>query len=97
MRVADALAVLGLGPDADDDAVRAAYRELVKRHPPDLDPEGFARVRRAFELAGNPRQRAIEHVLGPLPLADLDELTEELRRLRRRPLGADGWLEVIRP
>jgi curved DNA-binding protein CbpA len=97
MRVADALAVLGLGPDATDEAVRAAYRELVKQHPPDLDPDGFARLRRAFELAGNPRQRASERVLGPAPLADLDELTEELRRLRRRPLGPDGWLEVLRP
>ena len=97
MRVSEAFALLGIDADASDDAIRAAYRELVKQHPPDSDAEGFTRVREAFELASDPRQRAIDRVLGPAPFVDLDELRLELRRLPRRPLGPDAWLEVLKP
>lgn len=44
--------VLGLRPDADADAVKAAYRERVKRTHPDADggdSEAFQRVNAAYE------------------------------------------------
>nr|WP_303647561.1 J domain-containing protein [Haloarchaeobius amylolyticus] len=47
-----ALSRLGLRPDADEDAIRAAYREKVKDvHPdrPDGDEEAFKRVNAAYE------------------------------------------------
>lgn len=48
-----AYAVLGLAPSADRTAVEAAYREQVKAAHPDHggDPEAFARVREAYEVA----------------------------------------------
>lgn len=48
-----ALSVLGLPPDADREAVRAAYRERVKEVHPDHggDPEAFRRVREAYTVA----------------------------------------------
>lgn len=49
MKVRDALKVLGLPRDADERAVRRAYATLVKRHCPDVDPSGFARVHTAYE------------------------------------------------
>jgi DnaJ-class molecular chaperone len=49
---AEAYRTLGLAPDADEDAVREAYRERVKEvHPdrPSGDEEEFKRVNRAYE------------------------------------------------
>lgn len=48
----EACRVLGLPPDADADAVKAAYREQVKRTHPDADGgnrEAFQRVNAAYE------------------------------------------------
>ncbi len=42
-------AVLGIEETADDEQVRAAYLAAVRRSPPDRDPEGFRRVREAYE------------------------------------------------
>ncbi len=43
--------VLGLDPDADIDAVRSAYRSLLKEHHPDQggSTEAFLRIKRAYE------------------------------------------------
>ncbi len=52
MRADKAARVLGVDPDAGDDAVRRAYREKVKDvHPdaPDGDEERFKRVQRAYD------------------------------------------------
>src|SRR4029453_799394 len=42
-------AVLGIEETADDAQVRAAYLAKVRRSPPDRDPDGFRRVREAYE------------------------------------------------
>ncbi|WP_227374418.1 J domain-containing protein [Haladaptatus halobius] len=50
--VAEAYRILGLSPDADDDAVRQAYRKKVKSAHPDRkdgNEEAFKRVNRAYE------------------------------------------------
>lgn len=48
----EAASVLGVEPSADDEAVRAAYRDRIKEvHPdaPDGDEDSFKRVRDAYE------------------------------------------------
>lgn len=50
MTTGEALAVLGLAVGADPSEVRGAYLRAVKAHPPERDPEGFQRVRVAYEL-----------------------------------------------
>ncbi|NOY91149.1 MAG: J domain-containing protein [Deltaproteobacteria bacterium] len=50
MTLDEARELLELGADADGRAIRRAYLRAVKRHSPERDPEGFARVREAFEL-----------------------------------------------
>jgi curved DNA-binding protein CbpA len=50
----EARAELGLLVDADAAAIKRAYLRAVRAHPPERDPEGFARVREAFELLSAP-------------------------------------------
>ena len=47
MNIVEALSVLGLEVDADDEQIRARYRELVKQSPPERDPGAY----------GSPRHR----------------------------------------
>ena len=42
--------LLGVGEDADADTLRRAYLRALKKHRPERDPEGFKRVREAYEL-----------------------------------------------
>ena len=50
--MADPWSILGLRPDtADEKQVRSAYARLLKIHRPDQDPEGFQRLRSAYEQA----------------------------------------------
>jgi curved DNA-binding protein CbpA len=41
---------LGLPPSATADEITRAYRKLVRRYPPELAPEQFARIHRAYQL-----------------------------------------------
>ncbi len=50
--MADPWSILGLRSDtADEKQVRSAYARLLKVHRPDQDPEGFQRLRSAYEQA----------------------------------------------
>lgn len=46
-----ALRELGLGPDADERAVKRAYAARLKTVRPDADPEGFQRLHAAYQQA----------------------------------------------
>jgi hypothetical protein len=50
-------AVLGLPVSATDDEITTAYRKLVRRYPPELAPEKFARIHRAYQLLTSPVRR----------------------------------------
>ena len=65
----DPYAVLGVEPAVDDAGIRAAYRAAVQAHPPERDPEGFRRVRAAYEALRDPRAR-IERLLAQPLLPD---------------------------
>ena len=49
---------LGVTPDDDEKAIKRAYRRATLEHPPDRDPEGFDRVRKAYELLSDPVEHA---------------------------------------
>jgi hypothetical protein len=49
--VDEALLLLGVQRTTDPKEFRRAYLTLVKKHKPDQDPEGFRRLREAYELA----------------------------------------------
>ncbi|MCR9161563.1 MAG: J domain-containing protein [Nannocystaceae bacterium] len=46
-----AFELLGLSPGADAKAIKRAYHKRLKTTKPDRDPEGFKRLRAAFEVA----------------------------------------------
>jgi DnaJ-class molecular chaperone len=60
----DPYEILGLKRDADDAAIKAAYRKLAKRHHPDLHPgdaraaERFQELNNANDLLSDPEKRA---------------------------------------
>lgn len=43
--------ILGVAPDADRLTVKRAYSRLIKMYRPDAEPEAFARIRAAYEVA----------------------------------------------
>ncbi len=57
----EASEVLGVAPGTDAKAVRRAYLKLLKRHKPEVDPEGFQRLRAAFECL----ELGVPVVVGP--------------------------------
>jgi DnaJ-class molecular chaperone len=60
----DPYEILGLKRDADEAAIKAAYRKLAKRHHPDLHPgdkkaaERFSELNNANDLLSDPEKRA---------------------------------------
>jgi curved DNA-binding protein CbpA len=50
-------AILGLPPTATVAEITSAYRKLVRRYPPELAPEQFARIHRAYQLATSVERR----------------------------------------
>jgi curved DNA-binding protein CbpA len=87
--------VLGLEEDADDEAVRAAYLAALRKSPPDRDPDGFRRIRDAYEALRDTERRLALRLFGPPPLAHLEELLEMFPE-ERRYVGPDPWLNVLR-
>jgi curved DNA-binding protein CbpA len=71
----DPHAILGVDLGADDAAIRAAYRAAVQAHPPERDPDGFRRVRAAFEALKDPVARVEGLLAEPLlPAWEGDDL-----------------------
>jgi curved DNA-binding protein CbpA len=88
-------AVLGIDPTAGDEAVRAAYLAAVRRSPPDRDPEGFRRIREAYDAVRDDERRLALRLFGPPPLERLESLLDEVPD-ERRFVGPGPWLDVLR-
>jgi curved DNA-binding protein CbpA len=82
---------LGLPADADDDAIRGRYLELVREFPPERAPERFAAVRAAYERLRDRDTRLKHRLFDVGRRGTLDGLIEELacRTPRRRLTLAD--------
>ena len=79
--MADPYEILGIAPGASDAEIRARYLELVRRHPPDRDPERFAAVRQAYEQLRDPVARMRAKLFD---LDDTDSMPAILADARRR-------------
>jgi len=87
--------VLGVGQDAGEEEIRAAYVRKVKKHPPDRSPEEFERIRDAYDSLRDPRRRMRDRLLAVDPLAPFVSVIE-LKTRRRRFAGPRPWLEVLK-
>jgi hypothetical protein len=61
----DPFVVLGVDENAGDDAIKQRYLALVRRHPPDREPDRFQAVRRAYEAIRGERERLEVKLLQP--------------------------------
>jgi curved DNA-binding protein CbpA len=87
--------ILGIGPDAGEEEIRAAYLRRVKEHPPDRSPDEFEKIRDAYEILRDPRRRMREMLLAADAEASLTDLLSG-RPAERRLVGAQAWLEVLK-
>ena len=86
---------LGVGQDAGEEEIRAAYLRKVKEHPPDRSPEEFERIRDAYDSLRDPRRRMRDRLVSVDPFAPLVPIVE-LKGPRRRFVGPRPWLEVLK-
>lgn len=70
----DPYAVLGVSRDASPQDVRSAYRRKLREHRPESDPEGFQRVRQAYEVLreGGFEYEPVAPAPDPLPREPLE-------------------------
>jgi curved DNA-binding protein CbpA len=95
MTLEDSRQVLGIGPEAGDEEIRAAYLRKVKEFPPDRSPHDFERVRDAYEMLKDPRRRTRTMLLSADPRQPLVSLLEG-QASSRRFTGPAPWLAVLR-
>jgi curved DNA-binding protein CbpA len=92
----DPAAILGVPAQADAEALRAAYTEKIRQFPPDRCPDEFERVRDAYSILSDPRQRAQILMHQDDPLAPISDLLSSEKMNERRFIGMDAWLAAIR-
>ncbi len=89
----DPYAELGVSRDASSEEIRRAYRQVARRHHPDINrdpggPERFAAAARAYEILSDPAARARYDNRFPGPVA-------ARRSPKRRPaVGRRAVLEL---
>src|SRR5215510_1078609 len=87
--------ILGLEETAEDEAIREAYLQALRKSPPDRDPDGFRRIRDAYEALRDKERRLALRLFGPPPLENLEELLDAFPE-ERRYAGPGPWLNVLR-
>lgn len=88
--------LLGVPDDTDDDeTIRAAWLESVRRFPPEDHGDRFARIREAYELIRDRESRYRLRTFGDPRLRDASALLD-LFPTERNHAGAALWLAVIR-
>jgi DnaJ-class molecular chaperone len=94
----DPFSVLGVPPDAGDEAIRRRYLELAREFPPEQHPERFAKIRAAYErikdLDGRVRYRLFETGREDTIEAIIEEAA---CRTPRRRVGLRALLAVAIP
>ena len=89
-----AAALLGVPNGASAEQIRAAYLQMVKKHPPDRAAAEFERIRDAYQLLSDPRRLSEQRLLCGDPLAPLATLLDDVSPARSH-VGSAPWLRVL--
>ena len=92
----DPYQVLGLPPDADDEAIRRRYLELVRQHSPEHHPEKFAAVRAAYERLRDKDARVRYRLFEAGRKETVEALVEEIACRSRRRVSLPTLLSLLR-
>jgi curved DNA-binding protein CbpA len=96
--MADPFQTLGVPADADDEAIRRRYLELVREFPPEHYPEKFAAVRAAYESLRDLDARLRYRLFDAGKHESIDALIEELAcQTPRKRMSLQELLKVGRP
>lgn len=87
---------LGVGYPTTDEEVRRAYLNLVRRYPPEHNPEEFARVAEAYEALRDETRRIHTALAGFLMLRYPEEEILGTARAGRLKGGRVGLMDLIR-
>jgi hypothetical protein len=69
MEIPDPFSALQIAPTLDKAQVKRAYFTQLQRHPPHADPDGFRRVRSAYEVLSAPGALPLAYITAPLDAA----------------------------
>ena len=93
--MSDPYEVLGLEPRSGDAEIRRRYLELVRRYPPDRDPERFAAVREAYDALRDPVTRLRERLFPTKTHETMDAiLADAEQRLRRARISTKTLISL---
>ena len=95
--MSDPYEILGVADDADDEAIRRRYLELVKEFPPEKSPERFAAIRQAYESLRDQTTRLRHRLFEAGKKESIEALVEEITcRSPRRRLSLETLLAVVK-
>jgi len=85
--------VLGVNSDAREEDIRQRYLELVRRFPPDREPEQFARIRAAYDALRDPVENLSNRLFSLTAADTIDALAaKEREKLLLRHVPTDVLL-----
>lgn len=90
--------ILNISETKDEETIRQAYREILKNTNPEDDPEGFKRLRQAYEEALQLLRRPEEGEESPQPKDEVDlwmDQVEELYQDLFRRCQPELWKELL--
>lgn len=93
--ITDPWEILGISRTADENEIRNAYLDLVKRNPPSKDPALAEKLRAAYDQLKDPLARAERAVLFADPTLPLTSLLKGYSG-HRAFVGPKPWLNVLK-
>jgi curved DNA-binding protein CbpA len=95
--MSDPYAVMGVGDDWDDAAIRRRYLELVREFSPEKHPAKFAAIRQAYESLRDQTTRVRHRLFESGKQESIDALVEEITcRSPRRRLSLEALLAAVK-
>jgi hypothetical protein len=103
----DPFFVLGLSPTLDPATIKRAYFHALSRTPPHADPQGFRRLRAAYETLSDPRALPLAWLRSPVDTeaelarwqerfgARVEAASAESRRARREARAVERLIERV--